>query len=120
MFPTDLNGLTERRADQPCDSAAASWLHFFPELSRRSLRIASVKNQKDDSMRLALFGLALAIVASAVRAQQLAPPAIAPLTFNEALRQAEAASTLLRTRQGQLAIAEGLRREAASPLFNNP
>ena len=71
-------------------------------------------------MRLTLFGLVLAIAASAVRAQQLAPPAIAPLTFNEALRQAEAASTLLRTRQGQLAIAEGLRREAASPLFNNP
>lgn len=71
-------------------------------------------------MRLALLGLAFAIAASAVQAQQLALPAVAPLTFNEALRQAEAASTLLRTRQGQLAIAEGLRREAASPLFNNP
>lgn len=71
-------------------------------------------------MRLPLLGLAFALAASAVQAQQLAPPVVAPLTFEEALRQAEAASTLLRTRQGQLAIAEGLRREAASPLFNNP
>lgn len=71
-------------------------------------------------MRLPLVGLVIALAVSAGQAQQLAPPVVAPLTLAEALRQAEAASTLLRTRQGQLAIAEGLRREAASPLFNNP
>lgn len=71
-------------------------------------------------MRVSLLRLAFALAASAAQAQQLAPPVAAPLTFNEAVRQAEAASTLLRTRQGQLAIAEGLRLEAASPLFNNP
>jgi cobalt-zinc-cadmium efflux system outer membrane protein len=71
-------------------------------------------------MRSSLLGLFFAFVASAGQAQQPAPPAVAPLTFHEALRQAEAASTLLRTKQGQLAIAEGLRRESAALLFNNP
>lgn len=71
-------------------------------------------------MRFPLWGLAFALAASAAPAQQPAAPLLPPLTLNEALQQAEAASTLLRTRQGQLAIAEGLRREAASPLFNNP
>lgn len=69
---------------------------------------------------LLALGLVFALTAFAGQAQQPAPPVIAPLTFAEALRRAEAAGTLLRTRQGQLAIAEGLRREASSPLFNNP
>lgn len=71
-------------------------------------------------MRFPLLGLALAFAASMAPAQQPSAPALPPLTLNQALQQAEAASTLLRTRQGQLAIAEGLRRESASPLFNNP
>lgn len=71
-------------------------------------------------MRFSLLGLVLAFAASAGQAQQLAPPVLAPFTLDDALRQAESVSTLLRTRQGQLAIAEGLRRESALPLFNNP
>ena len=69
-------------------------------------------------MRFSLWGLAFTLAASVVQAQQVAP--VAPLTLAEVLRQAEAASPLLRTRQGQLALAEGLRRDAAAPLYNNP
>lgn len=69
-------------------------------------------------MRFSLWGLAFTLAASVVQAQQVAP--VAPLTLDEVLRQAEAASPLLRTRQGQLALAEGLRRDAAAPLYNNP
>ena len=44
----------------------------------------------------------------------------APLTLSEAMRLAETASPAVRSREAQLSAAEGLQREAARPLFNNP
>ena len=48
------------------------------------------------------------------------PVALRALTLSEALSLAESANPALRTRQAQLAAAEGLRRDTAAPLFNNP
>jgi cobalt-zinc-cadmium efflux system outer membrane protein len=56
--------------------------------------------------------LATLWVVSGVQAQ--------PLSLADAMRRAEAASPAVAARQAQLAAAEGLRREAARPFFNNP
>ena len=71
-------------------------------------------------MRFPILALALGLVVTApyVRAQNATVPG--PLTLAEAQRLAETANTGVRTREAQLAAAEGMRREAASPFFNNP
>jgi cobalt-zinc-cadmium efflux system outer membrane protein len=56
--------------------------------------------------------LATLWVSSGIQAQ--------PLTLAEAMRRAEAASPVVMARQAQLASVDGLQREAARPLFNNP
>lgn len=77
-------------------------------------------------MRYPLAALAMALAAVALQAQAQTTPAPAAaattplLTLSEAIRQAESANPALRARQAQLFAAEGLRQEAASPLFNNP
>lgn len=60
----------------------------------------------------ALAVLATLWVSSGIQAQ--------PLTLAEAMRRAEAASPVVLARQAQLTSVEGLQREAARPLFNNP
>lgn len=80
---------------------------------------------------LALLASVLPFLAAAGSAQQPSPPktpptsaaapaAVRALTLPEALRFAEAANPALRSRQAQLSAAEGLRRDAAGMLFNNP
>lgn len=77
-------------------------------------------------MRYPLAALAMALAAVALQAQAQTTPAPAAaattplLTLSEAIRLAESANPALRARQAQLFAAEGLRQEAASPLFNNP
>lgn len=72
-------------------------------------------------MRFPLLVLACALATQAAQAQPLPPAtATAPLTLGEAVRQAAAANPAIRAREAQLATGEGLRREAASPFFNNP
>jgi cobalt-zinc-cadmium efflux system outer membrane protein len=68
-------------------------------------------------MRFPVFVLAcvLAAAASAQRTE-----GTAALTLAEAMRLAETAHPTVRSREAQLAAAEGARREAAAPLFNNP
>lgn len=61
--------------------------------------------------------LVLAVAPTLAGAQAVGP---APLTLAEVLRLAETASPAVLSRQAQLSAAEGARREAASPLFNNP
>jgi outer membrane protein, heavy metal efflux system len=68
-------------------------------------------------MRFPVFVLAC-VLAAAASAQRTEPTAA--LTLAEAMRLAEAAHPTVRTREAQLAAAEGARREAAAPLFNNP
>ena len=57
-------------------------------------------------------------------ASETGPPAssvpLRTLALPEAMSLAESANPTLRSRQAQLAAAEGLRRDAAAPLFNNP
>ena len=71
-------------------------------------------------MRFSILAMALVLVATApyAGAQNAAP--LSPLTLAEAQRLAETANTAVRMREAQFAAAEGLRREAASPFFNNP
>ena len=65
--------------------------------------------------------LALAIALAACTSQSLAQPvSLQPLTLAESIRLAQIASPTLRAKEAQLAAAEGLRREAASPFANNP
>lgn len=83
-------------------------------------------------MRVSMLAVALGLCAAAqAQPQQPATPsgpiaasqAVDPsrtLTLDEAIQIAERASTNVRLREAQLASAEGLRREAASPFFNNP
>ncbi len=71
-------------------------------------------------MRFPLLALAFVLAASTVPARAQTAAGLGPLTLAEALRLAETASPALRTREAQLAAAEGARREAASILFNNP
>ena len=76
---------------------------------------------------LAVAG-ALLFLSAAVSAQPTAPETsrtassvpLRALTLPEALAFAESANPALRSRQAQLAAVEGLRRDAAAPLFNNP
>lgn len=71
-------------------------------------------------MRFPLLVLAAVLAAGAghPRAQGTQPSAA--LTLPEAQRLAESAHPTVRTREAQLAAAEGTRREAAPLLFNNP
>lgn len=71
-------------------------------------------------MRFPLLALAIVLAASTVPARAQTATGAGPLTLAEALRLAETASPAVRTREAQLAAAEGSRREAASLLFNNP
>lgn len=86
-------------------------------------------------MRVSLLAAAagLCVAAAQVQSQPVTPP-VAPagappaavaeagraLTLEEAVQIAERASANVRLREAQLAAAQGLQREAASPLFNNP
>ena len=63
--------------------------------------------------------LALACVLAAWSSASLAQ-ASAPLTLAEAMRLAETAHPMVRAREAQRSAAEGVRREAEAPLFNNP
>ena len=71
-------------------------------------------------MRFPLQALALALAAIALPTLAQIPLARAPLSLAEALRLAEVGHPALLGREAQLAAAEGLRREAASLVFNNP
>lgn len=65
--------------------------------------------------------LAWAMVMAISTSQSLAQPvSLQPLTLAESIRLAQIASPTLRAREAQLAAAEGLRRQAASPFVNNP
>lgn len=65
--------------------------------------------------------LAWAVVLAASTSQSLAQPiSLQPLTLAESIRLAQIASPTLRAKEAQLAAAEGMRREAASPFANNP
>lgn len=86
-------------------------------------------------MRVSLLAAAagLCVAAAQVQSQPVTPP-VAPaavqtapsadaaraLTLEEAVQIAVRASANVRLREAQLAAAQGLQREAASPLFNNP
>lgn len=73
-------------------------------------------------MHFPILALAFVLVATTTptptRAQNAA--SARPLTVAEAMLLAESANPAVRTRQAQLAAAEGARREAAAVLFNNP
>lgn len=71
-------------------------------------------------MRFPFLALALVLAASTAPAGAQTPAGTGPLPLAEALRLAETAHPAVRSREAQLAAAEGARREAASPLFNNP
>ena len=68
-------------------------------------------------MRYLFVALALWLVASASAQNTPSAPA---LTLAEALRLAETTHPAVRSREAQLAAAEGARREAGSLFFNNP
>lgn len=70
-------------------------------------------------MQFPILALAILLAASTVPAGAQRTSA-APLTLVEAMRLAETAHPTVRSREAQLAAAEGARREAAPPLFNNP
>jgi cobalt-zinc-cadmium efflux system outer membrane protein len=71
-------------------------------------------------MQFPILALALVLVAFTVPASAQSSPAGNPLSLAEAMRLAEAGNTAVRSREAQLAAAEGARSEAASPFFNNP
>src|SRR5688572_3336859 len=71
-------------------------------------------------MRLLHPALACVLAASATMAASQNAPGTAALTLAEAMRLAETAHPVVRNREAQLTAAEGARREAATPLFNNP
>ena len=62
------------------------------------------------------------LMAAAACAQQAGSAAtgLSPLTLTEAVALAEASNPALRSKQAELAAAEGLKAEAAALLFNNP
>jgi cobalt-zinc-cadmium efflux system outer membrane protein len=70
-------------------------------------------------MHFSLSGLALVLGALTTSAMGQGASST-PLTLSEAMRMAEATSPAVRTQEAQQAAVTGLRREAASPLFNNP
>jgi cobalt-zinc-cadmium efflux system outer membrane protein len=71
-------------------------------------------------MPFPFLALALVLAASTAPASAQTPAGTGPLSLAEARRLAETAHPAVRSRETQLAAAEGARREAASPLFNNP
>jgi cobalt-zinc-cadmium efflux system outer membrane protein len=71
-------------------------------------------------MRFPSLALACVLAASANLAGAQNAQGTAALTLAEAMRLAESAHPVVRSREAQLAAAEGARREAAAPLFNNP
>ncbi|MGE3345910.1 MAG: TolC family protein [Ramlibacter sp.] len=71
-------------------------------------------------MQFPTLVLALVLVATTAPASAQSSPAGNPLSLAEAMRLAETANTAVRSREAQLAAAEGARSEAASPFFNNP
>lgn len=78
-------------------------------------------------MRFKSLALAsvLAVCPWVAHAQPTTPPTglqvgTTTLTLDEAWRLAEAANPALKTKQAQLAAAEGSRADAAAPLYNNP
>jgi cobalt-zinc-cadmium efflux system outer membrane protein len=68
-------------------------------------------------MRMPVLALACVLAAWSFTPRAQTP---APLTLPEALRLAESAHPTVRAREAQRAAADGARREAAAPLFNNP
>ncbi len=70
-------------------------------------------------MRFSYLALAFVLVAAANPAIAQNPPQ-ALLTLDEAMRLAEVAHPLVRSREAQFTAAEGLRREAAAPFVDNP
>jgi cobalt-zinc-cadmium efflux system outer membrane protein len=71
-------------------------------------------------MRFSLLGLALFLAATTTPTFSQGGPNTARLTLVEAMRMAESAHPAVRSRQAQLAAAEGYRNEADALLFNNP
>ena len=71
-------------------------------------------------MRFSLLGLALFLAATTTPTFAQTAPNTARLTLAEAMRMAESAHPAVRTRQAQLAAADGYRSEADAFLFNNP
>lgn len=71
-------------------------------------------------MRFPLWVVASVLAACPTLLAAQAAPGASPLTLAEAMRLAETSSPAVRTREAQLAAAEGARLEAASALFNNP
>ena len=71
-------------------------------------------------MYFPMLALALVLAAATPTADAQTAASIGPLTLAEAMRLAETANTAVRSREAQLAAAEGARQEAAPPLFNNP
>lgn len=74
-------------------------------------------------MRLPVLALAVVLAATTPPASAQSASSSAPstsLTLAEAMRLAETAHPSVRAREAQLAAAEGVRREAAALLFNNP
>jgi len=71
-------------------------------------------------MQFPILALALVLAATTLSARAQTVGATPALNLAEALRLAETAHPAVRARQAQLAAAEGARREAAAPFFNNP
>lgn len=71
-------------------------------------------------MQFLTLVLALMLVATTAPASAQSSLAGTPLSLAEAMRTAEAASVAVRSKEAQLAAAEGVRAEAASPFFRNP
>lgn len=71
-------------------------------------------------MQFPILVLALVLVATTAPAGAQSFPGGNPLSLADAMRLAETANTAVRSREAQLAAAEGARSEAASPFFNNP
>lgn len=71
-------------------------------------------------MRFPFLALAFVLAASTVPTRAQTAAGTGPLTLAQALRLAETANPAVRAREAEMAAAEGGRREAASPLFNNP
>jgi len=67
-----------------------------------------------------MLALVCALVATASHAQTPPTAPVAALTLSEAISRADAANPTIRVREAQLATGEGLRRDAAFPLYNNP
>lgn len=71
-------------------------------------------------MRLPILALALVLASLASSATAQGIEGAGPLTLAEAMRRGETVHPAVRLREAELAAADGLRREAAALLFNNP